>query len=85
MSAFTRKPVIVAELATNKDGGDKPAWIENGYPAVYNKFSRIKGINYLNVDLRNVGHPDWSLNTPRPEAMQAYSDVVRDPRFQGEY
>ena len=64
---------------------DKPAWIENGYPAVYNKFSRIKGINYLNVDLRNVGHPDWSLNTPRPEAMQAYSDVVRDPRFQGEY
>ena len=83
--AFTKKPIIVIELATNTGSRSKPDWIRNGYPAVYARFPGIKGVSYLNVDLRSIGHPDWSLNTPRPAAMEAYRDVVSQARFQGEY
>jgi hypothetical protein len=83
--AITRKPIIVIELATNTGSRSKPDWIRNGYPAVYSRFPGIKGVSYLNVDLRRIGHPDWSLNTPRPGAMDAYRSVVSQSRFQGRY
>lgn len=88
---FTRKPVIIAELGSNKWGGptgnpavDKPTWIRSGYKATYKKYPQIKAIVYLNENLRNVGHPDWSLDDPG-QSMDAYTDVVNDPRFQGHF
>ena len=87
---FTSKPVIIAELGSNQNGGpendtsvDKPDWIRNGYVATYKTYPQIKAIVYLNEDLRGVGHPDWSLNSPDPEAMEAYKDIVNDARFKG--
>jgi hypothetical protein len=62
IKAITRKPIIVIELATNTGARGKPDWIRNGYPAVYARFPGIKGVSYLNVDLRRIGHPDWSLD-----------------------
>ncbi len=83
--AITKKPIIVIELATNTGARSKPDWIRGGYPAVYSRFPGVKGISYLNVDLRRIGHPDWSLNTPRPGSMDAYRAVVSQGRFQGTY
>ncbi|MFV2063625.1 MAG: hypothetical protein ACC726_08945, partial [Chloroflexota bacterium] len=87
---FTKKPVIIAELAANAVRGpaaesweNKPQWIRKGYPAVYKKWPRIKMMVYLNQNLTNVGHPDWSLDTPG--AMHAYKEIVSDPRFQGRF
>ena len=91
LQQFTPKPVIVAELASNKDGGpngvkdDKADWIRNGYEAVYAKYPRVKGIVWLNVDLTRVGHPDWSLNSPNPQARQAYEEIVSKAKFKGHY
>jgi hypothetical protein len=88
LKTFTSKPVIIAELATNRYGGptgtdaDKPAWIRDGYPAVYSKFPQIKAIVYLNEDLTGVGHPDWSLNTPSG-AIGAYAELLTKARFRG--
>lgn len=89
---FTKKQVIIAELATNEKGGptgnpavDKPAWIKTGYRETYKKYPRIKAVVYLNEDLRSVGHPDWSLDSPNPEAMQAYRVIVNDWRFKGRF
>lgn len=76
------RPIIVAELASNHVGGDKAAWIRNGYRAVYRKMPRIKGIIYLNVDLRDIGHPNWSLSSPAA-AMDAFVDLLEQPRFRG--
>jgi beta-mannanase len=83
LTKFTQKKIIIAELASNSAGGDKPQWIRDGYPAVYTKYPQVKGVVYLNVDLTHVSHPDWSLNTPSPGAKNAYRDVLSDPRFQG--
>ena len=89
---FTKKPVIIAELGTNQLGGptadpavDKPAWLLQGYAAVYKTYPQIKAIVYLNEDLRGVGHPDWSLNEPDPEAMDAYTELVNQLRFRGRF
>lgn len=89
---FTSKPVIIAELGSNQNGGpasdtsvDKPSWIRKGYVATYKTYPQIKAIVYLNEDLRGVGHPDWSLNSPNPEAMEAYKDIVNDARFKGRF
>jgi len=96
-TTFTRKPVIIAENATNTkappsapDSATKPNWIKAGYPAVYKKYPQIKAIVYLNVDLSKIGHPDWSLNTPgwsasvgRSEAHQAYEWVADQRKFRG--
>ena len=79
---FTTKPVIVAEVATNEDGGNKPAWIRDGYDQVYRRWPKIKAIVYLNVDLRYLGHPDWSLGTPSG-AYAAYERVAAQARFRG--
>lgn len=91
LNKFTKKPVIIAELGSNKYGGptgntnvDKPTWIKSGYKATYKKYPRIKAIVYLNENLTNVGHPDWSLNNPG-QSMDAFRDIVNDPRFQGRF
>ena len=79
---LSKKPIIVAELASNHIGGNKAAWIRDGYRAVYRKLPRIKGIIYLNVNLTGIGHPDWRLTTPS-SAMAAYIDLLDQPRFRG--
>ena len=87
---FTKKPVIIAELATNDQGGptgvpsvDKPEWIINGYQAVYSKYPNIKAIVYLHEDLSRVNHPDWSLHSPG--AMAGYEQVVANWKFTGHF
>jgi len=80
---ITRKPVIVGETGSTAKGGDKPAWILKGYPAVYNKWPRLKGIVYFNVDMGDTQqNRDWRLTSP-PKALDAYEAIAAQPRFQG--
>ena len=83
---ITHKPIIVAEAGSNVVGGDKSAWIRNGYPAVYNSHtaSAIVAIVYFNVDV--AGQVNWLLTTPAgnpPPALAAYAAIAADHRFQG--
>jgi len=79
---FTKKPVIIAELASNKVGGNKPRWLRDGYNMVYQRWPQIKAIVYLNVDLSSIGHPDWSLATPSG-AYPAYQSLASKAKFKG--
>lgn len=83
---ITHKPVIVAEAGSNVAGGNKAAWIQNGYPAVYNDphAGAIAAIVYFDVNVG--GQVNWLLTNPAgnpPPALAAYADVVADARFQG--
>src|SRR5688572_299483 len=75
------KPIVAIETASNAEGGDKAAWITNGYPGVYTEFPRIVAIVYLNVDLR-PNDPDWRLSSPAA-ALQAYATIAARPEFRG--
>ena len=87
---FTSKPAIIAENASNTAGGNKPKWIKSGYEAVYRRWPQIKAIVYLNVNLSDIGHPDWSLNSPgwsssagRSASHKAYEWIADKSRFRG--
>lgn len=85
----TRKPVIVAELASHflPLTRSKAAWIRNGYDNTYDEWPRIKAILYLDSNQpKQAGfqHPDWRLVKPNDgSALDAYRDVSAMPRFQG--
>jgi hypothetical protein len=82
MRQLTKKPIIIVELATNTGSGSKPDWIRDGYPAVYDQYPAVKGVNWFNVNLSGT-HADWSLNSS--QAVDAYHDIVAQTRFQGGY
>jgi hypothetical protein len=84
----SRRPIIVAEIASSSDapeGRSKAGWIQNGYPAVYKAFKRVKAIVYFNVDMRPPPdlHEDWRLGSPRGEPREAYKRLLTQTRFQG--
>jgi hypothetical protein len=88
VSAQPKMPIIVTETGAAQVGGNKALWIQNGYPAVYTKWPRIKAIVYYNRrDPRGSYPADWRLygSSPYiPEAvLKAYRWVVAQPRFQG--
>ena len=82
LSDISTKPIIAVEAASNALGGDKAAWIEDGYRQVYRRLPEVVAIVYLDADLRALGHPDWRLVTPAG-ALAEYAEIARLPRFQG--
>ena len=83
---FTKKPIIIAELATTDEerepGYGKPEWLWEGYHAVYRNYPRIKAIVYQNVDLAHLGHPNWSLYSPAA-ALPKYQQIASKSLFKG--
>src|SRR5262249_10801489 len=80
---LTNKPVIVPELGSNDNGGDKALWITEGYQKIYRRYPQIKAIVYFNVDMRIAGQPDWRLQIPK-SAMHAYKKVLTESQFHGD-
>jgi hypothetical protein len=76
------KPIFVAETGSGAVGGDKAAWIRDGYREVYDRLPDISAIVYLHADLLDEGHRDWRLTNP-PEAMEAYAEIAGLDRFTG--
>ena len=79
--SFTKKPMIVSETGSTPIGGDKAAWIRDGYRAVYLKWPGIKAIVYFNIDMRPQ-HKDWRLTSPIG-ALDAYRELLSLSQFQG--
>jgi hypothetical protein len=82
LARMSPRPIIIAESGSSPLGGDKAAWIRNGYRKVYRKLPQVSAIVYLNADLRDVGHPDWSIASPTA-ALEAYAKVASLPQFSG--
>jgi hypothetical protein len=74
------KPIMAAETGSNPLGGDKAAWIRDGYRRVYAELPDIEAIVYLDADLRDVGHPDWRIASPAA-ALTAYAEIAGLARF----
>jgi hypothetical protein len=84
LEEITDRPTMNVEMASNSIGGDKAAWITEGYRAVYAGLPSIAAIVWLNADLRGLDQPDWRIANP-PAALQAYRDIVSWPEFQGRF
>jgi hypothetical protein len=75
LRALSERPMMLVEVAANAEGGDKATWIREGFPEVHARLPDIEAIVYLDADLRDVGHPDWRLDSP-PEALAAWAEVA---------
>ena len=80
LAAISGKPIMVAETGSSDLGGDKAAWIRDGYREVYDRLPQVRAIVYLNADLRDLGHPDWRLSSPA-SALTAYAQIAAMPAF----
>jgi hypothetical protein len=76
------RPVVAAETGIAGPNRQRMRWILQGYPEVYARFPRLRGVIYFDVDMRFAGHPAWNLST-HDGSILGYRAVLADPRFQG--
>jgi beta-mannanase len=79
ISAMTRKPMVVGETGTVKQGGDKASWLTQGFLAdLPAHFPRIIGVVYFDEN----APPDWRVGTSST-SLAAFRQVVASPLYAG--
>lgn len=79
LSAMTSKPFMIAETGSAEAGGDKAAWITEGFlNTIPNQFPRIRAVLWFNENAADA--TDWRISTS-PSALAAYRQVAADPRY----
>jgi hypothetical protein len=80
------KPVILPELGSNYVGGDKAAWITDGYLTTYAKWPAIRLMVYFDYDTTFAGQPDWRLvQPPDGSALAAYRSLATQRIFRASF
>lgn len=68
LSALTAKPLLITEMASSEEGGDKAAWISDAYQQLAaSKYARIVGVFWFNENKER----DWRIESS-PTAQQAF-------------
>jgi mannan endo-1,4-beta-mannosidase len=71
-----RKPMVLAEIASNSRGGDKAVWIRKMFRALP-RYRKVHGLIWFDVFDRNI---DWPLETSR-RATRAFKRGIRRHRY----
>jgi hypothetical protein len=78
------KPVILPEIGSNWIGGDKSAWIMDGYLTVSRRWPAVRAMVYFDYDTTFAGQPDWRLAMPPDRsALRAYRSLASRRIFRG--
>ncbi|MFN2543574.1 MAG: glycosyl hydrolase [Actinomycetota bacterium] len=72
------KPIMIAEVGSTEDGGDKGSWISSAASAMRTSFPSIAAFVWFDVDKEQ----DWRADSSSG-AMQAYRSVAQAPYFTG--
>jgi beta-mannanase len=75
------KPIIVTEVATAEYGGDKAAWLRDGFNGIKYQYSLVRGVLLFEVESdREWPIINWSVASS-PESLAAFKAVIDDPTF----
>ena len=75
------KPVMITELATAEQGGDKAAWLRDCFGSLESSYPLVLGVLLLEVESdREFPIINWSV-TSSAESLAAFRQVVADPYF----
>ncbi len=78
--SITQRPMMIAEIASAEQGGDKAAWIRQGLlHDLPTHFPHIRAVIWFD---RNK-ETDWRVNSS-PAALDAFREVVAAPSYQGQ-
>ncbi len=75
------KPVMISELASAEQGGDKAAWISEMATALKTQFPEIQAIVWNNyTQARHVPEANWSV-TSSDATLNVWRALLADPYF----
>jgi len=81
LRALTSKPILVPETGSVSQGGDKTAWLDQGYDDIWSQFPGIVGMVYFDVDWQGPSGPQGFGLDPGTPDLQAYRAIAADPRY----
>lgn len=71
--ATKHKPILIGEMASTEEGGDKAAWIDAIVPALHSDFPLIKGLVWFDIDKET----DWRISSS-PASEAAFVRMAND-------
>jgi hypothetical protein len=75
------KPIILTELATAEQGGDKAAWLREVFTSLGSSYPLVSGVLLLEVEAdREWPNINWSVGSSQ-ESLNTFRQVVSDPYF----
>jgi hypothetical protein len=72
--AAKNKPILIGEMASDENGGDKAQWIDALVPTLRDQFPMIKAVVWFDVDKER----HWQINSS-PSSLAAYVKFAADP------
>jgi mannan endo-1,4-beta-mannosidase len=74
------KPIIISEMGSVEQGGDKAAWLTDAYKRI-EQHPEIKGVVYFDSTQRGpVDAQDWRIETS-PQSIAAYREAIGSPYY----
>jgi beta-mannanase/glucose/arabinose dehydrogenase len=75
------KPIMIAELASAEQGGDKAAWLRDCFTALKSRYPLVQGVLLLEVQSDSTWPViNWSVASS-PESLAAFKQAINDPYF----
>jgi len=75
------KPVIITELATAEQGGDKAAWLRDCFTSLRPQYPLVQGVLLFEVQSdREWPDINWSVNSS-PKSLAAFREAISNPYF----
>jgi mannan endo-1,4-beta-mannosidase len=79
VTRLSAKPVIISEVASSEAGGDKAAWIREGFlSTIPQRFPRVAAVVWFDRDQEE----DWRIDSSAA-SLQAYREVVASSLYGG--
>jgi len=70
---LTSRPMVIAEIGSSEDGGDKARWIARAFAAIRSQFPAVKAVIWFNEDKER----DWRVNSSA-ESLTAFRRAISD-------
>ena len=75
------KPIIITELATAEQGGDKVAWLRDCFTSLQVKYPLVEGVLLFETESdREWPRINWSVASSQ-ESLTAFRKAIDDPYF----
>jgi beta-mannanase len=75
------KPVMITEMATAEQGGDKPAWLRDAFSSIRTRYTLVEAVLLLEMPVdREWPVINWSVASS-PASLAAFEEAIADPTF----
>ena len=79
--ALSAKPLMIAEIGSSELGGDKPAWITDGFAQVVSNLPDISALIWYNT-IDQVKQVDWRVQSST-SSLNAFRAIAMSKAFSG--